>query len=362
MSYSAPPGWYPDPGGSGGQRYFDGSTWTGYTMAPPQPPYGRYWPQLQRPWKGARIGRPAQGPGALASPGRRLGARALDALILLPVFAGLAVLAVVLVAPHAGPMFPKVQPDGTTSPATPGFVWIYLAIAGAFVTAGVLMVAYETVATARYGRTLGKAWLGIRPVRVDGRRLGWARSLGRIALYWVAGFLNWVGVLDPLWCLWDENHQCLHDKAVDTIVIHDLAAGDGTELPAAEARVAAYSAASQGGYGLGGSVGPAWTPPPPPGPGMWDPYPQWAYGPPPVRTNGLSIASLTCSICGFLILGVPSVLGIVFGFVSRSQIRRSGGSQTGSGMALAGIIVGFLVVAFYAAIFIGAAVSGSNGN
>jgi hypothetical protein len=30
------PGWYPDPSGAGGQRYFDGAKWTAY--APPPPP------------------------------------------------------------------------------------------------------------------------------------------------------------------------------------------------------------------------------------------------------------------------------------------------------------------------------------
>lgn len=355
MSYSAPPGWYPDPGGSGGQRYHDGSAWTAFTAPPPpvfSPPYG--WRGWQRPWKGASIGRPAGGPGSLASPGRRLGARALDALVLLPVFAGLVVLAVLLVAPHAGPIFPSVGPDGTTSPATPGFVWIYLAVIGAAVTGGLVMVGYETIATARYGRTLGKAWLGIRPVRVDGSTLGYGRSLGRAALYWLSGYLNWLGLLDPLWCLWDDNHQCLHDKAVDSIVINDLVDGDrGDQVPppapAESAPVASWSGE------------PAWTAAPPPGPVGWGPYWHWVPSGPPVSTNALSIASLVCSIGGFVMLGLPSVLGVVFGFVSRSQIRRAGGTQNGAGMALAGIIVGFLVVAFYLLIFISAAVSG-NGN
>ena len=39
MNYSAPTppaGWYPDPSGGPGQRYFDGHEWT--VMAPPPPP------------------------------------------------------------------------------------------------------------------------------------------------------------------------------------------------------------------------------------------------------------------------------------------------------------------------------------
>ena len=62
------------------------------------------------------------------------------------------------------------------------------------------------------------------------------------------------------------------------------------------------------------------------------------------RTNGLAIASLVCGIGGFLFL-IPAILGIIFGFIARSQIRNSNGEQKGSGMALAGIIVGFAWVA-----------------
>ena len=115
---AAPPGWYPDPGG-GGQRYFDGSAWTGHTA--PWPP--------SSPWKGARFGRPPSGPGSLADPGRRLAARLLDGLVFLPVFLACAVVALVLVAPHAGPIFPRQNLDPNATVPTPGFVWLYLAVA-----------------------------------------------------------------------------------------------------------------------------------------------------------------------------------------------------------------------------------------
>ena len=72
-------------------------------------------------------------------------------------------------------------------------------------------------------------------------------------------------------------------------------------------------------------------------------YPQGGspYGYAPVgKTNGLAIAAMVCSFF-FWIYGLGAILGIVFGFIARSQIKRSGGTQQGSGMALAGIIIGF---------------------
>jgi len=86
---------------------------------------------------------------------------------------------------------------------------------------GVLLAAYEIIATARYGRTLGKAWLHIRPIRIDRSPLGWGRAFGRTALYFAAGMLGWLGLIDHLWCLWDADSQCLHDKPVGTVVIND---------------------------------------------------------------------------------------------------------------------------------------------
>jgi hypothetical protein len=52
------------------------------------------------------------------------------------------------------------------------------------------------------------------------------------------------------------------------------------------------------------------------------------------------VASFVCSFL-FWLYGIGAVLAVVFGFIARSQIKKSGGAQKGSGLALAGIIIGF---------------------
>jgi uncharacterized RDD family membrane protein YckC len=126
-----------------------------------------------------------------------------------------------LVAPHAGPIFPKQNVDQNATVPTPGFVWLYLAVAGGALVSGGLFVLYETVSVVRFGRTLGKRWMKIRPLALDGHPLGWGRAFARAAAQWIAGFLGWLGFIDFLWCLWDADRQCLHDKMVGTLVVDD---------------------------------------------------------------------------------------------------------------------------------------------
>ena len=84
-------------------------------------------------------------------------------------------------------------------------------------------------------------------------------------------------------------------------------------------------------------------------------YPSAGYPPQgtswnaPRRTNGLAIASLACACAGIIpfLFGLPSVLGIIFGFVARSQIKNAHGAQGGAGLALAGIIVGFSLIGLF---------------
>jgi uncharacterized RDD family membrane protein YckC len=142
---------------------------------------------------------------------------------MVPVFAILLTVSLLLFAHRFGPIFPNVNVnDNRTSTPAPGFLWVYLTVFACVVLTGLVMLAYETVAVARFGRTLGMGWLHIRPVRLTGGgTLGWGRAFGRAAIYWLSGLIGWIGLLDPLWCLWDDKRQCLHDKVVDSIVIND---------------------------------------------------------------------------------------------------------------------------------------------
>ncbi len=67
------------------------------------------------------------------------------------------------------------------------------------------------------------------------------------------------------------------------------------------------------------------------------------YGQQPVqmqqqKTNGMAIASLVLGI--LFICGICAILALVFGLVSLNQINKSQGTQSGRGMAIAGIVLG----------------------
>ena len=98
-------------------------------------------------------------------------------------------------------------------------------------------------------------------------------------------------------------------------------------------------------------VGTQPTAPVAPPPYVMAPAAGYPYAPamPAPRTNGMAVASLVCACAGVVpfFFGLTCILGIVFGFVARSQIRKSGGSEQGSGLALAGIIVGFSLIVLF---------------
>jgi peptidyl-prolyl cis-trans isomerase B (cyclophilin B) len=75
------------------------------------------------------------------------------------------------------------------------------------------------------------------------------------------------------------------------------------------------------------------TPVPPPYGGYPPPYDPYGYSR-PRPTNGMAIASL---ICAFLF----APLGIIFGHISLSQIKRTG--EDGHGLAVAGLVISYLI-------------------
>jgi type IV pilus assembly protein PilA len=63
----------------------------------------------------------------------------------------------------------------------------------------------------------------------------------------------------------------------------------------------------------------------------------------PAETSGKAIASL---VCGLFLFAFPmSILAIIFGHISLSEIRKSAGRLKGEGMAIAGLVLGYLGLA-----------------
>lgn len=80
----------------------------------------------------------------------------------------------------------------------------------------------------------------------------------------------------------------------------------------------------------------------------------YGYGTMPVatKTNTCAILSLVFSCLGVVTYGVASIAGVVLGHVARAQINRSGGRESGSGLALAGLIVGYVMIVLVAVIVV----------
>lgn len=228
-------GWYPDPAGSGDERYWDGSQWHAET-------------------------RPVQ-PGMAGPDDRQVTAQ-----------------------PHQVPLYGSQQPGGPVTYSPPGGVWVQYAAAGeriapfwwrvlAFLLDSALVVGipwsiavsgmhldpmtralaysvlwlvYRTVAVGVWGATVFQALFGMRVVR-DGEgftsKVGWTAALTR-ALVAVAtlhlpqvlpavtrGHVNWssqltigplmglVSLVAMLWPWFNDKRQALHDLVARTVVL-----------------------------------------------------------------------------------------------------------------------------------------------
>ena len=69
--------------------------------------------------------------------------------------------------------------------------------------------------------------------------------------------------------------------------------------------------------------------------------------------NGYAIASFVLGIVGIFVFPlVGSILALIFGYIARNEIDGSAGTQTGRGLAVAGIVLGWVGVALAVVLFV----------
>lgn len=73
------------------------------------------------------------------------------------------------------------------------------------------------------------------------------------------------------------------------------------------------------------------------------------------RTNGLAIASLVLGIVWLWWIG--SILAVILGHVALGQIGRSDGTESGRGLAVAGLVLGWIGVTTLTLFAVGVATS-----
>jgi uncharacterized RDD family membrane protein YckC len=149
----------------------------------------------------------------LAGQGQRLGARLIDGLIVL-------VATVVVAGVIGGGLAALLDPAaGDDSPVIP-----VIAVSAIVILVLGLHYLYEVELALRWnGQTPGKRALKIAISPLEpGVPLSRSKLATRFGVLFAFNLLSncYVGLIDPLWCLWDKPYrQCLHDKPAKTVVI-----------------------------------------------------------------------------------------------------------------------------------------------
>ncbi|MEV4682059.1 RDD family protein [Streptomyces kurssanovii] len=173
-------------------------------------------PPVNDPFLAAAQAQAAARPAGL---GRRLAARLIDTVLLGALVGAVAVPVAAQARAHIDEKIEAAKLSGKTvtvwllDGTTAGHLGIVL---GALLVLGVL---YESLPTAKWGRTLGKKLCGLQVLDIETHEPPtFGAALRRWLLYSVLGVLV-VGVLNVLWCLFDRPwRQCWHDKTAHTFV------------------------------------------------------------------------------------------------------------------------------------------------
>ncbi|MHA6511246.1 RDD family protein [Tessaracoccus sp. Z1128] len=225
MSYSPqqpPAGWYPDPAGSDGERYWDGLAWSQSTRDPHVPP-----PMAPQQGYGAPMGDPRFQPQSgrpYAGFGWRVLGFIIDSILLgivTQLVAGVLGLTVAIDTAMArwqrDVMVYADNPVGEI-PVPGADLWTALLYSG--IVGAVLMAAYRTVLYGTMSATVGQLLLGMRVVKAGApadSKLDWTtaavRGIASAILYEV------IWVFNGLFAAFTREKQTLGDMIAKTHVL-----------------------------------------------------------------------------------------------------------------------------------------------
>ncbi|WP_330113789.1 RDD family protein [Streptomyces sp. MUM 178J] len=182
----------------------------------PEQPVVPWKPPVNDPFLQAAQAQAAARPASL---GKRFAARLIDTLLLGALVSAVAVPVLGQAVAHVDGKIEAAKQSGQTvtvwlvDGTTAGHLGIVLA---ALLVFGLL---YETLPTAKWGRTPGKKLFGLKVCHIESHETPtFVAALRRWLVYSLLGVLA-IGLLNVLWCLFDRPwRQCWHDKAAHTFV------------------------------------------------------------------------------------------------------------------------------------------------